>query len=347
MGFLLWLLLLPLLLGPLSVETLPAAVGVEGGTTTETTSAQVTRPVAEVCGKPRVTGKIYGGQDVAAGQWPWQASVLYQGSHLCGAVLIGAQWLLSTAHCFVNKSQALKDYRVVLGSTRLFEPTKHTQKMAVSGIIIHPDFEKYHAFGSDIAMLQLYLPVSFTSYVVPACLPAPGVLLPSNVSCWITGWGMLTEDTPMSLPFHLQEGKVNLIENKWCNILYGQDVNKGNSYMIHDEMLCAGDFSTGKAICQGDSGGPLVCNLPRAWVLVGLASWGLNCQPPIYPSVFTRVAYFTDWIEEIQRRTPLPDSSAASVSYEPRQAASPSSPRTALRPPQLWLPPLLVSRALW
>ncbi|KAG8525154.1 putative serine protease 47, partial [Galemys pyrenaicus] len=208
------------------------------------------RDVSEVCGKPRVTGRIYGGQDVEAGQWPWQASVLYQGSHLCGAVLIQSRWLLSTAHCFVNKSQALKDYWVVLGNTRLFQPTKYTQKMAVSSIIIHPDFEKHHVFGSDIAMLQLYLPVNFTSYVVPACLPAPGMPLPINVSCWITGWGMLAESTPLTLPFHLQEGKVNLIENKLCNILYGQIARKDHNYLIRDEMLCAGDFSTGKAICQ-------------------------------------------------------------------------------------------------
>uniref|UniRef100_A0A3Q2L4V6 Zinc finger protein 169 n=1 Tax=Equus caballus TaxID=9796 RepID=A0A3Q2L4V6_HORSE len=55
-----------------------------------------------VCGRPKVTGKIYGGQDVVAGQWPWQASLRYQGSHICGGALIDSHWLLSTAHCFVN-----------------------------------------------------------------------------------------------------------------------------------------------------------------------------------------------------------------------------------------------------
>ncbi|XP_032116443.1 putative serine protease 47 [Sapajus apella] len=155
---------------------------------------QVDGGVSTVCGKPQVVGKIYGGQDAAAGQWPWQASLLYRGSHLCGAVLIDSRWLLSTAHCFLNKSQALENYQVLLGNTQLYHETQHTRKISVYRIITHPDFEKLHPFGSDIAMLQLHPPVNFTSYIVPICLPSWNMQLPSNVSCWITGWGMLTED---------------------------------------------------------------------------------------------------------------------------------------------------------
>lgn len=55
-----------------------------------------------MCGKPKVMGRIFGGRNVLAGQWPWQASLLYQRSHLCGAVLIDSLWLVSTAHCFLK-----------------------------------------------------------------------------------------------------------------------------------------------------------------------------------------------------------------------------------------------------
>ncbi|KAM6216131.1 putative serine protease 47 [Rhynchocyon petersi] len=262
---------------------------------------------APVCGKPKVVGKIFGGQDVMAGQWPWQASLLYLGLHLCGAVLIDTQWVISTAHCFLNKSHAPEDYQILLGSTQLYQQTQHTWKMPVNKIIIHPDFEKFHPFGSDIVMLQLYLPVNFTSHIIPACLPNSGMLLPSYMACWITGWGMLAEDMQLLPPFNLQEGRVSLIENKFCNLLYGQRIAESKIYSIHEDMLCAGDVSSGKAICRGDSGGPLVCQLTGIWVLVGLASWGLDCRPPIYPSVFTRVSYFANWIDGIKRDTPFPD----------------------------------------
>uniref|UniRef100_A0A4W2DEK0 tryptase n=1 Tax=Bos indicus x Bos taurus TaxID=30522 RepID=A0A4W2DEK0_BOBOX len=227
--------------------------------------------VSTVCGKPKVMGRIYGGRDVEAGQWPWQASLRFQGSHICGAVLINSSWLLSTAHCFLN--------------IQLYQHTPQTREVSVSRIITHPDFEKLHPFGSDIAMLQLLFPVNFTSYIIPACLPVPGMKLPSNSSCWITGWGMLNEETPLLEPFHLQEGKVSFVENKFCNMLYG--LAKGKNVSVQEDMLCAGDFSTGTSICLGDSGGPLVCDFTSSWVLMGLASWGFDCRHPIYPSIFT------------------------------------------------------------
>ncbi|KFO38586.1 Putative serine protease 47, partial [Fukomys damarensis] len=96
-------------------------------------------------------------------------------------------------------SQALMDYQVLLGNTELYQQTQHTQKIFVSKIIIHPDFEKFHPFGSDIAMLQLHLPVNVSPYVIPVCLPAPDMQLPSHTSCWITGWGMLTEDSEFGM----------------------------------------------------------------------------------------------------------------------------------------------------
>ncbi|EPY72296.1 hypothetical protein CB1_107450001 [Camelus ferus] len=77
---------------------------------------------------------------------------------------------------------------------------------------------------------------------------------------------------------------------------------------------------------EGDSGGPLVCDLTNAWVLVGLASWGLDCKYTIYPSDFTSVSYFIDWINEIQKLTSLPDAMSAppqtQFPYQPLQAAA-------------------------
>ncbi|XP_045628349.1 putative serine protease 47 [Ursus americanus] len=303
--------------------------------------------VSTVCGKPKTMGRIYGGRDVLAGQWPWQASLRYQRTHVCGAVLIDPLWLVSTAHCFLNKSHAPADYRVLLGSTRLYQHTPHTRELSLRRIVVHPDFEKHHPFGSDIVMLQLHLPVNLTAYIAPACLPSPGLQLSSSLSCWITGWGMLSEDSEgvwetraehLPSPFHLQEGKVRLLDNEFCNVLYGRRLSNSKTHSVQEEMVCAGDFSTGKAICQGDSGGPLVCDLPAAWVLVGLASWGLDCRHPLYPSVFTRVDYFTDWIHKTQRLTPTPDPTSAPQSPEqPLQAASSAGRGTALIPPQTWL----------
>ncbi|XP_006517556.1 protease, serine 47 isoform X2 [Mus musculus] len=297
----------------------------------------VNRPV---CGKPKMVGKVFGGQDTLAGQWPWQASLLYRGVHLCGAVLIDTHWLASTAHCFRNKSQAPEDYEVLLGNNQLYQETKHTQKISVNHIVSHPDFEKFHSFGSDIAMLQLHLPINFTSYVVPACLPSKDTQLSNHTSCWITA--------KLLPPFSLQEGEVGIIDNEFCNALYGQTPGQSRNY-VYEEMLCAGGLSTGKSICRGDSGGPLICYHNSTWVLVGLASWGLDCRHPIYPSVFTRVAYFTDWISQVKRLTPLPEPVSVSLHTElqptPLKAAGSPQPCNILMAAQIWFLMLFILEA--
>lgn len=91
---------------------------------------------------------------------------------------------------------------------------------------------------------------------------------------------------------------------------------------------------------QGDSGGPLICYQTSAWVLVGLASWGLDCRHPIYPSVFTRVTYFTDWISQVKGLTPLPESESVSPHTElqprPLRAAGSPQPCSILIAAQVW-----------
>lgn len=66
-------------------------------------------------------------------------------------------------------------------------------------------------------------------------------------------------------------------------------------------QYCAYDPEMKSDSCQGDSGGPLqyfpAANSTLA-TLVGVVSFGLSCATDV-PGIYTRVAYYLDWIEAI------------------------------------------------
>uniref|UniRef100_A0A8C0CLY5 tryptase n=1 Tax=Balaenoptera musculus TaxID=9771 RepID=A0A8C0CLY5_BALMU len=269
--------------------------------------------VSTVCGRPAVTGRIFGGRDAPEKRWPWQVSLLYNGQHICGAALISAYWVASAAHCFQlylphDRSHDPSAYKVLLGYYRLKTPTSHSRQASVYRVIVNTDFNKRYYMGSDITLLQLYRPVDFSDYIRPVCLPGPNTQLPPHTSCWITGWGMVTEEREwgqgvLSAPYTLQEGEVGVIDSQVCTSYFqGPDPNN-NTYSIRDDMLLhvllhLGPHDSCPLFPQGDSGGPLVCQLNNTWLLIGLSSWSRPCQEPVSPSVFTKVSYFAQWISE-------------------------------------------------
>uniref|UniRef100_A0A8C9QAV8 Peptidase S1 domain-containing protein n=1 Tax=Spermophilus dauricus TaxID=99837 RepID=A0A8C9QAV8_SPEDA len=291
-----------------------------------------------VCGRTRFTGKIFGGQNAEPEQWPWQASVFLNGTYVCGAALIDSNWVASAAHCF-QRSQNPDDYWILLGYNRMMDPSNYSMQMAVSQLIVHPDFDKHHFLGSDITLMQLHVPVNFNSHVLPACLPESSTKPDPKSSCWISGWGMtlLSASPLLRLPFNLQSSclKVSLLDNEDCNAYYRySDPNATGSKPVgvFDDMVCAGDPMNGTSICRGDSGGPLVCPLEGVWYLFGLSSWSQICQSPIGPSVFTNLSYFAGWIKKHKKENPAPDPGKAPPVEKAPALSTDVSSETVLKP---------------
>lgn len=52
-------------------------------------------------------------------------------------------------------------------------------------------------------------------------------------------------------------------------------------------------------LLQGDSGGPMSCSYDGKYYITGVVSWGSeDCKQKGYPSVFTRVTSYLNWINK-------------------------------------------------
>lgn len=60
-------------------------------------------------------------------------------------------------------------------------------------IVQHTQYDQFTS-DYDIALLELSAPVFFNDLVQPVCVPAPSHAFTSGTNCFVTGWGVLTEE---------------------------------------------------------------------------------------------------------------------------------------------------------
>uniref|UniRef100_A0A663DMX1 Peptidase S1 domain-containing protein n=1 Tax=Aquila chrysaetos chrysaetos TaxID=223781 RepID=A0A663DMX1_AQUCH len=247
------------------------------------------------CGQPAIAPvlgtRVVGGEDARAHSWPWQISLQRSRSggwsHTCGGTLIAPNWVLTAAHCISSGTT----YRVVLGKQVLSEENEPgSLAVGVEKIIVH---EKWNSFFivNDIALIKLAQEVAESETIQAACLPPAGLILENNYPCYITGWGRLWTNGPVSDV--LQQALLPVVDYAICS----QRDWWGST--VRTTMVCAGGDGV-VAGCNGDSGGPLNCQRNGLWEVDGIVSFGsgLGCNTAKKPTVFTRVSAYIDWINE-------------------------------------------------
>ena len=269
--------------------------------------------------------KIVGGTKAAFGAWPSTVALLnvavikkveqglmrypsggvvpsdhanYQ-AQFCGATLIDSKWVLTAAHCLVDKgvTEKAENINVLVGATDLI---KDGTRKKIKRIIVHPDFSETTA-NNDIALLELETKTNVSTIKVADRDVATGTL------ATVVGWGALNKDTT-ALPSELYEVELPLVDRQVCKALYG-------STEFTNEMLCAGYDQGGRDTCQGDSGGPLMAKVNGYYQQIGITSWGISCAQPGLFGAYTRLSQFKGWISSKTRDSSSDDSGGGSLFF--------------------------------
>uniref|UniRef100_A0A8D2KKF6 Peptidase S1 domain-containing protein n=1 Tax=Urocitellus parryii TaxID=9999 RepID=A0A8D2KKF6_UROPR len=232
-------------------------------------------PNHPVCGQRSM--RIFGGSEAPRRKWPWQVSLQSYNRHVCGGSLITNRLVLTAAHCVFGR-----EYTVMLGHNNLFEFDDNAVVIRVKDIVLH-QYYNFRQLTNDIAIALLDVPVNYSSYIQPICLPERPFTVNAETLCWVTGWGRMEMNGE---PFTRMQSLV----------VWGWYASSREVTMVRQGMIC-GYYDVQRSPCWGDSGGPLACEVNNTWIQIGVVSWGYKCG--VLPSVYTEIIQFKKWINGI------------------------------------------------
>ncbi|XP_067419765.1 coagulation factor X [Emydura macquarii macquarii] len=237
--------------------------------------------------------RIVGGEDCKPGECPWQALLINEDKEgFCGGTILDKFFILTAAHC-MNQSKTIK---VVVGEVDR-EKEENTEMMySVEKVFVHVKFVSA-TYDYDIALIKLKEPITFSDYVIPACLPDADFaneILMNQKSGRVSGFGRLYEHGRLSNKLKVLE--VPYVDRNSCKL--------SSTFMITENMFCAGYDNITKDACQGDSGGPHVTKYKDTYFVTGIVSWGEGCARKGKYGVYTKVSKFQSWLKRTFKQNP-------------------------------------------
>ncbi|XP_026755313.1 trypsin-1-like [Galleria mellonella] len=230
-------------------------------------------------------GRIVNGYAVNITEVPYQASLRRKlagsWSHICGAVIISNNAVLTAAHCTVFNELNPSALGVVVGTSHRISGG---QTYDVSKVIVHENYSSI-TLENDISIVVLARRILFSKSVNSVPIAPSNITLPVDTEAIVSGFGTISYEGTSSTV--LLAAKVKIVNQQSCARAYARIAS------VTTGMLCASAQDPPRDACQGDSGGPLVAN----GYLVGIVSWGEGCADAMYPGVYTRVSEYNNWIQ--------------------------------------------------
>jgi len=239
---------------------------------------------------PSFDNYIVHGRDAQPAQFPWHVSILRPDNHeenrvhVAGGSILSPEWILTAAHV----AEPLHHYTLRFGSLNLWT---NGEVQVSNESIIHEGYNRT-TLANNIALIRIPTPLQLGpgSALQAVRLPCAGdwdTLVGRRART--AGHG-LTQDGEISE--QLQFVDLQLIDNRSCRGTFGSRVT--------EHIICGiGWENRNQNTCGGDSGGALSVRANGHWVQAGLTAFGaLKACDRGFPSAFTRLSSYGDWIEQ-------------------------------------------------
>lgn len=217
--------------------------------------------------------------------FPFQVSIRFINKgkyHICGGIIISEYKILTAAHCLYNNEKIIEPefIEVAAGDINVY---RLPIVRKIKSFVTHPNFD-YKTFDFDAAVIFLKRKLFLTDGRIGK-IDLTNDEIDVGTNCTFSGWGLKN----LTNFGYLHYGDVKIDDRDLCSDMWSH-----SSGGITENMICAG-LNEEVDACNGDSGGPLVCNQK----LVGIVSFGAECNSTGYPGVYTNVKHLRKWIENL------------------------------------------------
>ncbi|XP_067622095.1 lectizyme-like [Eurosta solidaginis] len=234
--------------------------------------------------------RIINGFEAHKGEAPYIVS-LKSGEHFCAGSIIDENWVVTAAHCLIYNS-----FEIVAGlhSRNDESEVQIRQVNSKSQYIIHEGYGG-GVSPNDIGLIHIPDGFDFSARTRDGVAAVGKASLPSG-KYEITGAGRL-----YGWGFDNSENLANILQTLEVNIIGYTECKAALPFLapIKDVNICSYKAGTTDGACSGDSGGSLVRYNAEGAEVVGIVSWVYDpCAITKYPSIYTNVSVYVDWILE-------------------------------------------------